>query len=97
MSDEQKVDQAEKLQQLFSEINDPKLEEKKASKQETEFIEIDVLNLPPRSEIHKNTMIRYKINLRRPLWRFLFVLICLFVIIGVVYYMYGEQIILFFT
>ncbi len=50
MSNEVEKNQAEKLQQLFEEINNRPLQEKENTemKVEEEFIEVDVLNLPPR-------------------------------------------------
>lgn len=97
MPNEQKDDQAIKLQQLFQEVNNQQSNEKKPKITEEELIEVDVLNLPPRSEVHQKTALRFEMNVHRPFWRFVFVIILLAVIISVVYYMFGEQIILLFT
>lgn len=97
MPNEQEDNQALKLQQLFEEVNNQQPEETKESTRETELIEIDVLNLPPRSEVHKKSKISWRLNFKRPFWRFLLVLLILIGVVIGVYIMFGEQIILYFT
>lgn len=96
MSNEQEDNQAIKLQQLFAEVNN-QAEEVTETTVDKELIEVDVLNLPPRSEVHQKSKLRLRMNVRRPVWRFLLVILILVGIITGVYFMFGEQIILFFT
>ena len=97
MDNEKEDNQALKLQQLFSEVNNQELEEKETPKEEQDLIEIDVLNLPPRSEVHHKASVSFQMDLRSPLWRFLFVILLVVLVIGVVYYFFGNQITVFFT
>lgn len=86
MSEEQKDDQAAKLQQLFLELNNQESKEKKEKITEEEMIEVDVLNLPPRSEVHQQTNLRLHMDVRRPVWRFVFVIFIIVVIGTIVYF-----------
>src|SRR5690625_2752379 len=97
MSNEEKDDQADKLERLFQEINNKQTDVTKEKVTEENLIEVDVLNLPPRSEIHQKTNMRFHIDIHRPFWRFFFVVILLLVIISIVYFSFGDQIIDFFT
>lgn len=97
MSNEQKEGQAAKLQQLFSEVNNQPIEEKKEKVTEEQLIEVDVLNLPPRSQVHQSTNMSLRLDINRPLWRFLTVIIVLLIIASLVYFLFGEQVIDFFT
>ncbi|MEJ8776816.1 hypothetical protein [Pseudogracilibacillus sp. ICA-222130] len=96
MSEELKESQAKQLQQLFQEVNS---EHEKETKQieKQDLVEIDVLSLPPRSEVHVSTKRKLKISLKGPLGRFLFVLFILLLILGGMYMYFGEEIIYFFT
>lgn len=97
MSNEQKEDQAAKLQQLFSEVNNQQVEVKKEKVTEEHLIEVDVLNLPPRSEVHQSTSMSLRLDINRPLWRFITVVIVLIIIASLVYFIFGENMIEFFT
>lgn len=90
MTKEHKDTQADRLQQLFSEIsqNEPDEEASEAEvvEEQTENAEknIDILNLPPRSDVHISKGRWIKITFRRPLIRFLFItLILILIIIGI--------------
>lgn len=53
--------------------------------------EVDILNLPPRKEVHAHrTQLQFKI--RRPLLRLLFVISILIIILIVAYYFLGNEI-----
>ena len=98
MHEEQRENQAEKLQQLFREVNNPETADHKYKEESTpEFVEVDVLQLPPRSEVHQTAKWSTHINLRSPWVRFSFIVIVLLVILLVVYFFIGEKIIIFFT
>ncbi|HIV75442.1 MAG TPA: hypothetical protein H9895_10210 [Candidatus Pseudogracilibacillus intestinigallinarum] len=96
MSEELKESQAKQLQQLFQEVNSEHEKETKPIEKQ-DLVEIDVLSLPPRSEVHLSTKRKLKISLKRPLGRFLFVLFILILILGGMYIYFGEEIIYFFT
>jgi len=92
---EHEKNQAEKLKQLFAEVtNQPPSEEDKAP---TDFIEVDVLKLPPRSEVHQKSKLKFHIRLTSPFARFVLVFLLILIIIGVIYYKAGNEIILFFS
>lgn len=86
MSEEQKDDQATKLQQLFLELNNQESEVKKEKITEEEMIEVDVLNLPPRSEVHQQANLSLHMDVRRPVWRFVFVILIIIIVAVIVYY-----------
>ena len=92
MSNEEKEDQTAKLQQLFLEVNNHEIDEKKEKVTEEDLIEVDVLNLPPRSEVHSATNIRFHIDFKRPIWRFIAIIVLLVIIGCIVYFFFDEQI-----
>lgn len=96
MSKKEKEDQAAKLQQLFLEVNNQEPEEEKKKITEEDLIEIDVLNLPPRSEVHQATNVRFHIDFRRPIWSFITTIVLLIIIGCIIYLLFGEQIMEFF-
>jgi len=90
--------QAEKLQQLFAEVtNQPASNHENETEKDVDFIEVDVLNLPPRSEVHGKPKRKYYIRLKSPIMRFMTILLFLLVVISVIYFLAGEQIFLFFS
>ncbi|WP_085992006.1 hypothetical protein [Oceanobacillus senegalensis] len=82
-------DQANELRNLFEEIIK---EESAPENMHIEKEEPDVLNLPPRKEIHKSSN-RTQIKVKKPFMRFLFVTLVLFTIILVTYYYVGDTIV----
>src|SRR5690625_4764243 len=54
-------------------------------------IKMDIMNLPPRKEIHSNHKKRIHVKLSRPLFRFLSVIIILLVIIYGAYFIWGNE------
>lgn len=99
MRDDHKKNQAIKLQQLFQEVNNNEEngKDKTDLHSESEFVEIDVLQLPPRSEVHRKSKWRIRLNLRSPIIRFIVVLLVIFGILGLLYYVIGERVVIFFT
>lgn len=89
--------QAKELQQLFAEIANDQTEEEKSGSEQEELVEIDVLNLPPRSEVHVSPERRLTLNFKKPYVRFTVVILLLLVLIAIIYVVFGEQIILYFT
>lgn len=89
--------QAKKLQQLFAEVNNQELAGKKTKAIEEEnFVEVDVLQLPPRSEVHQKSRWSPTIYWRSPLFRFSLVVVILVALILVAYLMYGDDMMHFF-
>lgn len=85
--------QAAKLQELFSEINHHETTYnsdniEKVVPKETKKQEIDILNLPPRSEVHGKKMTKMRWKIRSPFIRFLFViLLAIILLVGAYYYL----------
>ncbi|WP_080874345.1 hypothetical protein [Oceanobacillus timonensis] len=82
-------DQAEALRQAIEDVTEHQPEESEQTEEDkhetTEHtkIEVDILNLPPRNEVHKdNRKMRIKLNL--PLLRFLFIVVLLLILAGVI-------------
>lgn len=88
--------QEEALRFLLDEVQQGEKEEKNqvAAIDETEVQkrEVDVLNLPPRKEVHSKNKQRTHIKMSKPLLRFLFVFILLLGVLIGVYFVWGELI-----
>lgn len=98
MRDEHKDNQAAKLEQLFLEVSNPELDKKKLEEKEPdELVEVDVLQLPPRSEVHKTSKSSLHLSFHAPVWRFVLVIIFLVAVAWLLYGFYGEEMIEFFT
>lgn len=101
--DIERDDQAAELRKLVNEVEgkettDLHTEKKLNSADENDPValneptrEIDILNLPPRKEIHSNTLRRTRVKVSRPFARFGMVIIVLAIIIFVVYYLWSEE------
>ncbi len=80
VKDEEKMmDQANELREIMDDKEQPKDKLKEQSKDS--FEEIDILNLPPRREVHKNSG-KSHIRFSKPLIRFLSVILVLIAIIA---------------
>lgn len=88
--------QAKKLHQLFEEVVNEQPKHENIIEEKQDFIEVDVLNLPPRSEVHLAPKRKFTLNLKHPVMRFIFVLIILVLLISIVYFVFGDQVFLFF-
>ncbi|GIO22598.1 hypothetical protein [Oceanobacillus sp. J11TS1] len=81
-------DQAEELRQAIQDVTKNNEESELASSEEDKqkddsSPEIDILNLPPRNEVHKDTSkMRFKINLS--LLRFIFMVVLLLALAGLI-------------
>ena len=91
------VGQAAQLQQLFSELQHNEIAQR--SDQDELYIEpkqlrkIDVLNLPPRTEVHSKNNNRTHLKLGRPFMRLLIVVFIFIIVIIGAYYLWGEELI----
>lgn len=87
--------QATDLQKLIDEVQQSEKIQKKQqvslSQEPDQIRKMDILNLPPRKEIHSNHKKRIHVKLSRPLFRFLSVIIILLVIIYGAYFIWGND------
>lgn len=93
MSKHNERNQADNLMKLFQEVanhspDDPIEEqdeldftERVTENKEQSYVELDLLNLPPRSEVHQKNKSRYSFTFINPFTRLLFVII---VVIGMI-------------
>ncbi len=93
-----KTDQAlaerEKFERLLEEVNRRESFNENYQSYYEEDQVIDVLNLPPRREVHKDNTSRMKLSLSKGLFRLIMTIVVLVLIIGLAYYFLGED---FFT
>jgi hypothetical protein len=93
----ERTNQAEQLKKIFDELqqgenNPDELMNDQFS--ETDSIpKIDVLNLPPRKEIHGNKKSRIRLSMSKPFLRLLSVIFLIILIICGAYYIWGEELI----
>src|SRR5699024_2544982 len=81
MRDEHQDNQATKLEQLFLEVSNPELsEENLAENEHDELIEVDVLQLAPRSEVHKYNQSNVHLSFHATIWRIVLVIIFIILI-----------------
>src|SRR5690625_1720683 len=85
-------DQAEQLKQIVQELNTNASREKSEDDNHTLGQDkIDILDLPPRKTIHVHKNKILKIKMRRPLVRFLIVIIVPISIIFILYYFWQDD------
>ena len=95
---EQHDDQAAELRKLLDEVQQGERDIQEGGKipQPDEQTEqeraIDILNLPPRKEVHGNKKKNTHIKISVPLLRLLAVIVILLIIVIGAYYIYGEEI-----
>lgn len=86
-------DQANELRSLFNEVENADSNNTDASlanEDESSIRKIDILNLPPRKEIHTNNK-RAKLKLSKPFLRLIFIsLLVIAILIGALYLWDGE-------
>lgn len=85
--------QADELQKLFQEVQEH--EEEAYDKIETEVKhdmqpKIDVLNLPPRKDVHRSHKKKTRFKLSNPLRRLILVVFILIIIIAIVYDQFAD-------
>lgn len=86
------VEETDELKALLEEVSKS---DKQVKQTENEQPIIDVLNLPPRTEVHKSNSKKIKIKIKSPTVRFVFVLLIISIIIFLAYYYLGEDFYLF--
>ena len=85
--------QAAKLKELFEEVTREEQidDNNELDKNENSLPEIDILNLPPRSEVHQSKSRKLKLTFQRPLIRLLLVIILLIAIAFGAFYFVGDE------
>ncbi|UJL48115.1 hypothetical protein KFZ58_09815 [Virgibacillus sp. NKC19-16] len=90
-------DQAVTLMSLLDEVQQGDTQDKTQStvidETEAQEREVDVLNLPPRKEVHRKIKQRTHIKMGIPLLRFLIVFILLLGVLTGAYLLWGEELI----
>lgn len=91
-------DQAEQLKQIFDELqqNAPNSDQPSNEQEviDDSIPKIDILNLPPRREIHDDNHTRTRLSISRPFLRFLSIIIFVIIIVFGAYFFWGEELIL---
>lgn len=95
MGEKDSTNQASNLEKLISEVQQGDAKEYTDSDlrvDDNQEIKMDVLSLPPRSEVHQTNK-RTRIRLSKPLKRFIFVLFLIIIIISGSMYFFGNELI----
>jgi len=95
MGEKDSTNQASNLEKLISEVQQGETKEYTDSDlrvDDNQEIKMDVLSLPPRSEVHQTNK-RTRIRLSKPLKRFIFVLFLIIIIISGSMYFFGNELI----
>lgn len=91
-------DQAAELKKIFEEVEQNEVSEEnewlEVDAPLQEVREIDILNLPPRKDVHNEDTKRARLNLGKPFIRLISVIITLMVIIAGSYYLWGEELLI---
>ena len=88
----QVVEETDDLKALLAEVSKS---DKQLEKTEIEQPIIDVLNLQPRTEVHKSNSKKFTVKIKSPIVRFIFVLLIISIIIFLAYYYLGDDLYLF--
>lgn len=90
-NNDKEQDQADDLRELFLEAtNNPTVSEEEEVSEQVNHREIDILDLPPRKEVHGSNG-PMKMKLSKPLLRFIFIsLLVITIIIVGLYFFDGE-------
>lgn len=91
-------DQAEQLKQIFDELQQNAPDSEQLSNEldvdDRSIPKIDVLNLPPRKEIHRDNDVRTRLSISGPFVRFLSIIILIIIIVFGAYFLWGDELIL---
>ena len=88
--------QADNLMKLFQEVanhtpddleqHEVDTEQESENRTEEAYVELDILNLPPRREVHGERKNRYSFTLSKPITRFVFVIILVVAVVAALLY-----------
>ncbi|MBP1969635.1 hypothetical protein J2Z83_001742 [Virgibacillus natechei] len=94
-------DQATELRSLLNDVEQGGREKVNQSDKRTHSMEenqkVDILNLPPRKDVHSHNKKRTHLRIGNPLLRFIIVFIILLSVFIGAYYVWGEELINFIT
>lgn|SRR5699024_7772234 len=93
----ERENQAEDLRKLVYDLESGKEENEQSAGTEPDEREIDILNLPPRKEVHGNKQNRVRLKMSTSFKRFLLVIFVLVVVLGGMYYFYGAELLQIFN
>ncbi|WP_099158390.1 hypothetical protein [Virgibacillus ndiopensis] len=92
-------DQASELRKLVNEVQQEELvestetndftEENEIKTEETR--EVDILNLPPRKEVHSKNNTRAHVKMSKPFMRLVLVIVIILAVLFGLYYVWGEE------
>lgn len=89
--DNKDQDQADELRELFNTEENIVLKSEEEITERVSHREIDVLNLPPRKEVHGISK-RTKLKVSKPFWRFVLISLLVIVILVVALYLWDGEI-----
>ncbi|GAA0599696.1 hypothetical protein GCM10009001_15020 [Virgibacillus siamensis] len=94
---EKHEDNGTELKRLFDEVQSEASINKPSETDETPYPpkterQIDVLNLPPRTEVHSGKKDHARIKINHAMLRFIFVIIILVLVLGGSFFLWGEEI-----
>lgn len=81
--------QADELKKLFQDVQQHEIDDHQMDEEQTTreaLPKIDVLNLPPRKDVHRSHKSRVKLKFSKPFRRLMFVVLILIIMIIVVLY-----------
>ncbi len=84
--------ETDELKTLLAEVS--QVEKNKELSRNTQPV-IDVLDLPPRAEIHKSSSKKVNIKLSSPVIRFIFVILIIILIVFLAYYYLEDELFIF--
>jgi hypothetical protein len=94
----EREDQAEELRRLVYDVEHDREEESiHTAGEEKETREIDILNLPPRKEVHGKKQNPVKLKTSTSFKRLLLVAVILIIVLWSIYFLYGDNLIQIFN
>lgn len=95
-------DQATELKRLVEEVQNKESERKpsepkKSGQKIRQERDIDILNLPPRTDVHSSKKNRTRIKINSAMLRLIFVIIVIIFALGGSFYLWGEEILKMFN
>ncbi|SDQ53756.1 hypothetical protein SAMN05216232_2027 [Virgibacillus subterraneus] len=92
------TDQANELRKLFNEVQEESEQsvpvddgEDEGSETEQEERDVDILNLPPRKEVHSTNNKRTRVKLSGASLRLVIVVVIFLAFLGGAYYLWGQE------
>ncbi|WP_077299638.1 hypothetical protein [Virgibacillus pantothenticus] len=90
--DNQLNDQATQLRQMVQEVSETENSADELERDDKDLeMDTDILNLPPRKEVHRHKKQSTRLKIGHPLQRLLFIILLLVLIIAGAYFFIGEE------